>query len=149
MPSYIVRHTAAIAIGAATPKSALSIITGATRRARIKRVTLGFLSVTAADVPGTCEIVQHDTDGTGTATTPQPLDPAETASITTAKHTYTAEPTVNITVRDHFSISPQGVTIEKAYGPGEELVCPISKTTTFRITMPQAQSVWIAVEFEE
>jgi NaMN:DMB phosphoribosyltransferase len=149
MPDYTTKSTAAVSVSAATAKSVLSIITPATRRARIKRITIGGLSVTASDVPGTVEIVQFDTDGTGTAVTPTALDPAEPASLVTSKANYSAEPTTNVVVRSVFPLSPQGVTAEKAFGPGEELVIPVSKTATVRVTFPQAQSCWPEIEFAE
>lgn len=149
MPSYIVKPAAVVTVTGTTAKSVLSVITGATRRARIKRVTIGFLSVTAANAPGLIELVQFDTDGTGTAVTPVALDPGEPASICTSKSNYSAEPTTNVSVRSQFPLSPQGVTVEKAFGPRDELILPISKTLTIRVTMPDNQSCWPEIEFEE
>lgn len=149
MPIYTVKPAAAVAVAAATAKTIATVITPATRRARIRRITVGGLSVTAAHAPGTVEIVQFDTDGTGTAATPTPLDAAEPAALCTAKTNYTVEPSGNPVVRSIFPLSPQGVTAEKAFGPGEEIVVPVSKTAAVRVTMPDNQSVWPEIEYEE
>lgn len=147
MPDYTTKSTAAVSVSAATAKSVLSVITGATRRVGIKRLTIGGLSVTSTDVPGTVEFVQFDTDGTGTAVTPTPLDPAETASISTSKANYTAEPTVNASVKSVFPLSPKGVTAEKVFDP--PLMVPVSKILAVRCTFPQAQSIWPELEYSE
>jgi len=149
MPDYTVKPAAAVAVVGTTAKTVATVITPATRRARIKRVTIGGLSVTATHAPGTVELVQFDTDGTGTAVTPSALDGAESAAICTAKVNYTAEPTTGPVVRSIFSLSPQGVTLEKAFGPGEEIVVPVSKVLAVRVTMPDNQSIWPEIEFSE
>jgi hypothetical protein len=149
MPDYTTKSTAAVSLTGTTAKTVLSLITPSTRRARIKRLTLGGLSVTAAHAPGTVEFVQFDTDGTGTAVTPTALDGAEPASLLTSKSNYSAEPTTNPVVRSIFPLSPQGVTAEKAFGPGEEIVVPVSKVLAIRVTFPDNQSVWPEIEFTE
>lgn len=149
MPDYTVHPAASVAVSATTAKTVASVITPATRRVRIKRVTLTGLSVTSSHAPGTMEIVQFDTDGTGTAVTPVALDASETASLCTAKVNYTAEPTTNVVVRSTTGISPQGVTYEKSFGPGEEVIVPVSKVIGVRITFPEAQNVWPEIEFSE
>lgn len=149
MPDYTTKAAAAVSLTGTTAKSVLTVITGATRRVRIKRVTIGGLSVTATHAPGTVELVQFDTDGTGTAATPTSLDAAETAAISTSKANYTVEPSGGAVIRSVFALSPQGVTMEKAFGPGEELVVPVSKVLAVRVTMPDNQSVWPEIEFSE
>lgn len=149
MPDYTTKPAAVVAVTGTTAKTVISIITAATRRARIKRVTVGGLSVTASHAPGTVQLIQYDSDGTGTAVTPTALDAAETASITTSKSNYSAEPSTGAVVRSTFSLSPQGVTLEKAFGPGEEIVVPVSKVLAVVVTMPDNQSVWPEVEFSE
>jgi hypothetical protein len=149
MPDYTTKGTAVVSLSAGVAKCFGSLITAATRRARLKRLTVGCLSVTASDAPGLIELVQFDADGTGTAVTPTALDSGETASITTSKTNYTVEPTTNPVVKSLFPLSPQGITAEKAFGPGEELLVPISKILGFRGTMPQAQSIWWEAEYSE
>ena len=149
MPDYTTKPTTVVGVAAATAETVVSVITPATRRVRIKRLTIGGLSITAADVPGTVELVQFDTDGTGTAVTPTALDGSETASLCTSKVNYTVEPSGGAVVRDIFPLAPQGVTAEKAYGPGEEIVVPASKVLGARVTFPQAQSVWAVLEYSE
>lgn len=147
MPDYTSKPAAAVSVSAGVAKTVISLITASTRRAGIKRLTIGGLSVTSTDVPGTVEFVQFDTDGTGTAATPTALDPAETASITTSKVNYTAEPSGGASVKSIFPLSPKGVTAEKVFDP--PLMIPISKVLGVRVTMAQAQSIWPEIEYSE
>lgn len=149
MPDFIANTPADVALAGATAKSILSLITTAGRRARIKEIFVGFKSVTSSDAPVLVELVQHDTDGTGTAVTPQPLDPADSgAAVTTSKHTYSAEPTVNIVVRKHWLVPPSGSFVIQ--NPlGEEDIVPVSKTFTLRCTAPQAQNARAYFKFAE
>lgn len=149
MPKYTIKPATVVGLSAGVAKTVLSIITPATRRAWIRRLTLGGLSVTSTDVPGTIEFVQFDSDGTGTAVTPTALDRAETAALCTAKSHYTVEPSTNPVVISLFPLSPQGNTAEKAFDLLSPLVMPISKILGVRITMPQAQSFWPELEYEE
>jgi hypothetical protein len=149
MPDYTTKSPTVVAVTGTTAKTVLTVITPSTRRARIKRVTIGGLSVTSSHAPGTVELVQWDTDGTGTARTPTALDASESPSLCTSKSNYTAEPTTNEVIRDMFPLSPQGVTAEKAYGPGEEIVVPVSKTFGVRVTMPDNQNIWPVIEYSE
>lgn len=149
MPDFITQTSADVSLTAATAKSVVSLITTSGRRARIKEIMCGFKSVTSTDVPVLVELVQHDTDGTGTAVTPVALDPADSgASVTTSKVNYTAEPSTNIVVRKHWLIPPSNSLILQN-PPGEEDVIPVSKTATIRCTAPQAQSARAYLKFNE
>lgn len=149
MPDYNVgTPVAGVAVTAATAKTVLSIITGATRRIRIKELTVGASSVTSTHAPMLVELVQFDTDGTGTSNTAiVPLDPAETAAISTSKHTYTAEPTTPV-VKKHWRVPPSGTLILQ--NPlGEEEVLAVSKVMGLRITAPDNQTVNANLKFAE
>lgn len=149
MPDYNTgTTTAAVSVTAATAKTVLSIITGATRRARVKELFVGASSVTSTDAPMLVELVQFDTDGTGTSQTPVPLDAAEPAAICTSKVNYSAEPTTNAVVKKHWLVPPSGSLILQ--NPlGEEEVLPVSKTLALRVTAPQSQSVRANLKFAE
>lgn len=149
MPDYTVHPAAVVSLTGTTAKTVAAVITPATRRIRIKRVTLTGLSATSSHVPGTMEIVQFDTDGTGTAVTPVALDASETASLCTAKVNYTVEPSGGVVIRSVTGVSPQGVTFEKSFGPGEEVVVPVSKVIGVRVTFPDNQTVWPEIEYAE
>ena len=84
-----------VACTAGTEKSLLEHATPSTRRCRPKRVTVSSSSVTASDPPLVVFVSQYDTAATGgTSVTPNPLDPAEPASLMTgATYNRTAMPT--------------------------------------------------------
>ncbi len=149
MPVYTLKHTAVVAVTGTTAKCVCALITPATRRARVLRLTIGGKSVNSAHAPGLVEFVQFDTDGTGTASTPAALDSAETASLCTAKVNYTVEPSANPVVRSQFPLSPQGVTGEKTFIPSAEIVVPVSKVLGVRVTMPDTQDIWFELEYLE
>jgi hypothetical protein len=67
--------------------------TGALRRGKIYDVLIGT-NGTPADNYLQWDISRMTADGTGTAVTPQALDPADVAALATAKNNYSAEPTI-------------------------------------------------------
>ena len=83
--------SAAMALIAAD--SVLSVIGAATVRPSIADLVLSSSS-TPNDYSADFQLQRFSADGTGTAVTPQPLDFADPAAVSTSKHTYTAEPTL-------------------------------------------------------
>ena len=138
-----------VALVAATAKTVLSLITGATRRAKLKELTLAFSSVTSTDVPVLIELVQFDTDGTGTTVTPAAVDRADPAAISTAKSDYSAEPTTNPVVLWETRMTPIGGTLILQTPLGDEFKFLVSKTHALRITAPQGQTVRAVLKIEE
>jgi hypothetical protein len=138
-------------LSAATAKTILAIITGATRRARIFRIELGFGSTTNTDAAVLYEIVRFTgADGTGTSVTPVALDPANPAAISTAKENYSAEPSTPV-VLSTGKITPQpGGTLIIPFEPGVEPTAAVSTELGLRLTSPAAQStVRATIYFEE
>lgn len=138
-----------VALVAATAKTVLALITGATRRAKVKELTIAFSSTTQTDAPVLVELVQFDTDGTGTAATPVAVDRADPAAIATAKSNYTAEPTVNPAVLWETRMTPIGGTLILQTPLGDEFKFSLSKTYALRMTAPQAQTARVVLKFEE
>ena len=140
MPSYIV-STPSETLTAATAKTVLAVIAGATRRIKVKRIQLAGSSVTATDAAVLIELAisNQSTAGTNTSVTPGKLDQGETAAIATAARTYTAEPTV-YTVLDNFRMSPIGNTYLWEMPPGREIFLAISTTFGIRCTAPATQT---------
>jgi hypothetical protein len=109
----------------ASYKSALSVFatTGALRRGKVYDVLIGT-DGTPADNAIDWDISRMTVDGTGTAATPNALDPADAAMLATAKVNYTAEPTVTAAS----SVWQVGVNQRASYrwvaAPGSELVYP-------------------------
>lgn len=72
-------------------KTALTLLGGTSVRPKLKEVIFGATS--AADKALEWLLQRLTADGTGTAVTPKPVDPADVASRCTAKYNYSAEPT--------------------------------------------------------
>lgn len=139
MHIYDVTTAADVSLVAATAKTVLAFINGATRRSRVLEIQIGGFSVTQTDQPVLIELVRFTTDGTGTAATPVARDPGNPASIGTAKYTYTIEPTVP-TVLFSTRLSPIGGTLFIPMSPDRFPVCPISNLIALRLTAAQNQS---------
>lgn len=151
MHKYSISTAADRSLSAATPKTVLAIITGATRRARIYRYELGFGSTTNTDGAVLVEIVRFTgADGTGTAVIPVAIDPANPAAISTAKENYSAEPSTAVVLSTN-KITPQpGGTIIVPFEPGVEPTAAISTELGIRLTSPAAQStVRCTIYYEE
>ena len=148
MPDYTTSTPSDVALTGGAAKTVLSVITGATRRASLREIFVAGKSVTATDVPMLVELVQFDTDGTGTANTPSANDPAEPAAICTSKHTYSAEPTTNPVVKKQWLVPPSsGLLVQAA--ELREIKVPISRVLGLRVNSPQAQNVRAYIEFTE
>jgi hypothetical protein len=89
MPDYTI--TSGDVVGAAL-KTLVTVLTPATRRAKLKKVIIGS-SGTPADNAAKFQVRRITTDGTGTAATPGPVEVADPAALCTAKVNYTVEPT--------------------------------------------------------
>lgn len=151
MPLYTVR-VSGLTLTATTAKTIIGTIGAATRRHKLKRLQLSFSSVTATDAAVLVEICRSTQAGAGTATAQAStlIDPAETASITTAAVNYTAEPTT-LTVIDTFYVSPIGNTFLWEIPNGREYIFALSTGCMIRCTSPATQTTNMggAILFEE
>jgi hypothetical protein len=133
--------TGDISLVAATAKTVLSWINGATRRSRLLEVQIGFNSQTSTDQAVLLEVVRWTTDGTGSAVTPVALDPGNPAAIGTSKHNYTVEPTTPTDRRPGQRITPQqGGTLIWQLPMTREILCAVSEPDRHRLTAPNNQS---------
>lgn len=139
MHIYDVTTAADVSLTAATAKTILAFITGATRRARVLEIQLGGFSILQTDTPLLIELVRYSADGTGTSMTPQPRDPANPAAIGTAKYGYSVEPTGGV-VAFTTRMSPIGGTLFLPLSPDRLPAQAISTVMGLRITCAQAQS---------
>jgi|SRR5882672_4971145 len=94
-----------IALVAATPKTVLQITTPSTIRGRLSNLEISFDGTTAGATPVLIQLVTQTTAGTGTAVTPNPIDPSAPASLITSAKDFSAEPTVGVTSRQ-WRVSP-------------------------------------------
>lgn len=149
MPQYKIVADG-VALVAATAKTVVMVVAPATRRAKLKGVSLGFRGVTSTDVPVKVEIVRSTqaTAGTSSPQTPIAVDSADPAALCSGAKAFTAEPTV-LTAIEEFSVTPTGGTVILQIPLGDEPNCPVSNGLGVRLTAPQAQTVDITLHFEE
>jgi hypothetical protein len=112
---------------AATYKTLVSMFatTGSLRRGKMYDILIGT-NGTPADNFVEWNVSRMTADGTGTAITPNALDPADAAALATSKANYTVEGTVT----SNSSLFYVGVNQRASYrwvaAPGSELVYPAS-----------------------
>jgi hypothetical protein len=141
MHIYRIGTTADVSLGAGVAKTILAWITGATRRAKLLEIQLGFNSQVSTDQAVLVEVVRFTIDGTGTAVTPVADDPGNPAAIGTAKHSYSVEPTTPTVILPGQRITPQqGGTMILQLPFGREILCGVSGLFGIRLTAPNAQT---------
>jgi hypothetical protein len=146
MSDVYVASRDAVALVAATAKTVLQIATPATLRARVRGVQISLDGVTAANVPGLVELIRQTTAGTMSALTPAPVDSSAPASLVTASHTATAEPTAG-TVLWAKRLTPNGGLLELPIFDVDQIVVPISGFLGLRCTFAQVVNVNASVTF--
>lgn len=123
MPRYSVDGTQAVA---SPDDTTLTVIRGASRRARIYDFTVGS-EATPADNALVHTAQRFTVAGTaGSAVTPQPLDPADPASITTAGENHSIEPTYTANALLWKIAANQRATYRWVAAPDGELIIPDS-----------------------
>ncbi len=112
---------------AGTDDTTLTLERGASKRFKVFEFISGFTLASPSDNLLSVRMHRFITaDGTGTARTPNPLDPAEGASVATCLQNHTVEPTTYTT--DEEVVGPFGqhmrVTYRWVAAPGKEIVVP-------------------------
>ena len=97
MALYTVRNTTA---GAAATKTHITVAAPANARVKVRGILLGNTAATAAQGVE-WERLRLTADATGTAQTPNPVDPDAAASRFTAKSTVTGEGTAGAILGEH------------------------------------------------
>jgi hypothetical protein len=152
---YKVDTSAQVALTAATPRTALMVLTPAQFGCALTKVTIAFEGVTAADEPVFWEVVRstnasNSTPGTNNtnenANILQTRGRALTAGFT-AFSASTSEPTV-LTRLDGGLLTPSGGLAVLAYELGKELECDLSAGLGVRLTAPDNVDAWVGVHFE-
>lgn len=96
---------------------------GTPRRGKLYDLAIGT-NGTPADNFMEFDVSRMTVDGTGTATTPTLLDPADAAALSTAKANYTVEPTVTAASSLFYIGINQRASYRWVAAPGSELVWP-------------------------
>lgn len=140
---YWVGTSAAVALTAATAKTALMVITPSTFGGDLKKFDVSFDGVTATDKAVLVELV---TSTNATNSTPGTANTTETSNIVqlygrsittgfTAFSASTSEPTV-LTVIRRFTVSPYGGTFSYDFPLGDTFDWAVSAGIGIRLTAP-------------
>lgn len=152
---YKVDTSAAVALTAATAKTALMFITPAQFGGCLTHFSIGFDGVTASAIPVFWEIVRstNATNSTpGTANTTESANIVQTRgrAITTGFTAFSAsttEPTVLTRLRGN-NLTPAGGLLVYDFVLGRELECDVSAGLGVRLTAPAAVNVRVGLEIE-
>jgi hypothetical protein len=140
---YKVSTSSAVALSAATAKTALMIITPSQFGGELKKFRIGFDGVTASAVPVLWEIVRstnatNSTPGTNNTTETSNIVQVYGRSVTTGFTAFsasTSEPTV-LTVLDSGLLTPAGGLLVYDFALGSEFECDVSAGLGIRLTAP-------------
>ncbi len=136
------RTTAALS----TTNDSMTIICPSTRALKIKEILIGGAGTTS----GYNEVlISRSTGGTtgGGAITPTPLAPLSPASGVTVNTTWSAQPTIGVTIR-RMPVNGNGAINRLVFPPGQEIDVPPSGQISIR-SASGTGNVSIDVIFEE
>lgn len=143
--------TAAVALSAATAKTAVRINLGSLRKGVLKRVSVTDKLAASTDAGIDMRVMTAGTDGTGTGATPNPLGGASAANAT-AKINYTIEPTGS-PVEVFKDACPAGATREWDFEQLDRYIeVAASGALAIELTAAQlrgASGVVVVLEYEE
>lgn len=141
--------TPAVALVAATAKTAVGVVSSAADDTTITEIVVSFDGVTASAVPVLVELCTYDATTTGTRTTGTAAQITGRISATGASvfHTYTVEPTV-LTVIYSWNVTPNGGLLDIMYPLGREPGTDIGKGIVLRLTAPAIVNARAALVFE-
>lgn len=130
-----------ISLSAATSKTALQLVTGATRKAKVLEFGVSFASTTSTDGPVLAEFLVNTSAGTSSAFTPIALDLSDPAAIQTALNTFTVEPTGTAAAGPGpWRVTPVGGLFVYQFPVDQELKVPVSTRIGLRLTAPSSLS---------
>jgi hypothetical protein len=152
---YKVDTSAAVALAAATAKTALMVITPSSFGCALRKVRIGFDGITAAAIPVFWEIVRstnasNSTPGTGNTNENANILQYKGRAITTGFTAFsasTAEPTV-LTRLDGNLLTPAGGLLVYDFPLGDEFECDVSAGLGVRLTAPAIVNARVALHFE-
>jgi hypothetical protein len=143
---YQVQTGAAVALSAATAKTALFVVSGTSFGLDLKKFSIGFDGVTASAVPVYWEVnyltaASNVTPGTGnTSTTPVQVYGRVIAHGMTAGYNCTSEPTVQSAIKSNL-LTPNGGLLVYDFPLGDVPDSAVSQGFCIRLTAPAAVNV--------
>lgn len=126
-------------LAAATAETLLAVTAPAATKIRVVAWGASLAGVTASEIPGDVELLRQTTAGTGSAFTPKKLDESDPAAASTAKITFTVEPT-STDILHPIQLTPNGGLFEVEYAPDRRPVVAASGIIAIRATFAAAQS---------
>lgn len=149
MPLYIARISGEPVATAAT-ETLVQVVTGATRRVKIKEWGISFDGADATKTPIQVDLLRQTTAGTSAALTVVQNDPADPAVISTALKTFTAEPTASDVLWSE-QLSPAGGFDRVQLPLGEEIIVAVSTRIGLRVIVPSGSNcnATAYIKFEE
>jgi hypothetical protein len=154
---YKVDTSSAVALSAATARTALMVITPAQFGGVLTFLSIGFDGVTASAVPVFWEVVRstnatNSTPGTNNTTETANIVQTRGRAITTGFTAFSAstagnEPTVLTRLRGNL-LTPAGGLLVYDFPLGRELECDVSAGLGVRLTAPATVNARVALEFE-
>lgn len=154
---YKVDTSAAVALTAATARTALMVLTPAQFGCALRNVRIGFDGVSASAVPVFWEIVRstnatNSTPGTNNTTETANIVQYKGQSITAGFTAFSAstagnEPTV-LTRLDGNNLTPAGGLLVYDFPLGDEFECAVSAGLGVRLTAPASVNARVALHFE-
>jgi hypothetical protein len=153
--AYKVDTSAAVALAAATAKTALMVITPAQFGACLTHFSIGFDGTSASAVPVFWEVVRstnatNSTPGTGNTSESANIVQIRGRSITTGFTAFsasTSEPTV-LTRLDGNNLTPNGGLLVYDFPLGREFECDVSAGLGIRLTAPAIVNARVSMQFE-
>lgn len=136
-----------VALAAATEKTILQIVTGATQLVVVTAFRVAFDGVTAGNEPVLVKIARQTTAGTMSARTPVKIRAGGPAVATTAQHTATVEPTTTDILRE-YKVHPQSG-LEVTFDLTDEIEMDASTRLGFLCTAADVVNVVMSVDCEE
>jgi len=125
----------AVALVAATAKTAVQLVAPADHRLRIVSWAFTTDGATAAGVPVLVDVLRQTTAGTASAGTVTAWDPADTSTIGTTQITFTAEPTAGDVLLSLYVPAYDGL-YEREHDPLRGIIVPASGRLGIRATAP-------------
>lgn len=147
MAELFVSTVDAIALVAATTKTAMELATAATARAVLVQWWVEFDGVSASAVPVKVEVARGSGTITGTGITAVKYKDYAPAALTTVKHTASAEGTVTDVLEIHRVSPTSGILIQ--YPLGREIEVPVSSFIRLRLTAAANVNATVGMAWEE
>jgi len=148
--SIAIAAVQAEAVATAATETLIQVVTGATRKAKIKEWSVSFDGIDATKTPIRVDLLRQTTAGTASALTLVKNDPDDPAVIATAQKTFTVEPTAGDILWSSY-ISPAGGFDRVQLPLGEEIVVDVSERIGLRVVVPSGSNcnATAYIRFEE